>query len=262
MESFNNLVVNNGASMAGRCTCCHVCHTSLKTSRRHFAPCTTCPTIICQPCIEFTGDDWGEIVVNPTWSCPRCRGDCPCKRCKNKVSGGLRTSGDSFPRLTAIEKPRRKPKRKRTASRSPESMSMPNLKTRRTASPDSARPREEEDTVSSLVPPGASAEMRKIALLRHKNQQCIEYIARTEALLRLIRSEQVSICTQLETITANMDAASDSGSPSPADSPNDVDMAPDEPVPCDDVGISQPPLVMGETAVSTFPAAQPQMIAV
>lgn len=260
MESFNNLVVNNGASMAGRCTCCHVCHTSLKTSRRHFAPCTTCPTIICQPCIEFTGDDWGEIVVNPTWSCPRCRGDCPCKRCKNKVSGGLRTSGDSFPRLVSIEKPRRKPKRKRTASRSPESASLPNLKTRR-SSPDSSV-REEEDTASSLVPPGASAEMRKIALLRHKNEQCIEYIARTEALLRLIRSEQISICTQLENITANMDSASDGGSPSPTNSPDDVDMSPDEPMPCDDEGISQRHLVLDEATVSSFPTAQPQMIAV
>mmetsp|Transcript_13524 Transcript_13524/g.53618 ORF Transcript_13524/g.53618 Transcript_13524/m.53618 type:complete len:255 (+) Transcript_13524:145-909(+) len=254
MESFNNLVVNNGATMAGRCTCCHVCHTSLKTSRRHFAPCTTCPTIICQPCIEFTGDNWEEIVVNPTWSCPRCRGDCPCKRCKNKVSGGLRTSGDSFPRLVTIEKPRRKAKRKRTASRSPELSAR--VKARR-PSPDRSRRELEDD--SDIVPPGTTGEMRKLALLRHKNEQCIEYITRTEALLNLIRSEQLSIHTQLEAITANLESSSEASSPDSTDE-CDVEMAPSEPSPRGLQSMSTDSIGLDESVSFTSP--QPQMIAV
>merc|ERR1712000_203444 len=80
--------------MSTRCTCCHVCHTSLKTSKRSFFPCTKCPSIICRQCIEMTGQDWDEVNNLKKWDCPRCCGDCPCKRCRNKAVNGHSKSGD------------------------------------------------------------------------------------------------------------------------------------------------------------------------
>merc|ERR1712137_1093412 len=72
--------------MASRCTCCHICHTSVKTSRRTFFPCSSCPSIICRQCIEGNGEDWNEINESSCWDCPRCRDACPCKRCRNRVN--------------------------------------------------------------------------------------------------------------------------------------------------------------------------------
>ena len=257
MDSFSNLVSNSAASMTGRCTCCHVCHTSLKTSRRRFAPCTTCPTIICQQCIEFTGDDWDSIVVSPTWSCPRCRGDCPCKRCKNKVSGGnLRNSEESFPRLVTIEKPRRKPKRKRTTSRSP--IARP-AKARRMDMDMLAVP----STVASEEP--GSMELRRIERLRRKNEQCVEYISRTENLLNLIKSEQLSICEQIEALTKTVNekksaASGDGGLKPPSMSvPHtpETRALPDSQI----VPSSQPDAQLEDMDQESFPS-QPQLIAV
>ena len=44
--------------------------------------------------------------------------------------------------------------------------------------------------------------MNRITELRSKNQQCIEYILRTERLLALIRSEQDRIALEIDSITS------------------------------------------------------------
>ena len=67
-----------------RCTCCHVCHSSEKTSNRQFTPCTTCNSITCRPCLESLGEVWEEVIHSPTFSCPKCLRTCPCRRCACK----------------------------------------------------------------------------------------------------------------------------------------------------------------------------------
>merc|ERR1712137_1434763 len=83
-HSFLSVLDMSSPLAASRCTCCHICHTSLKTSRREFFPCSTCPTIICRQCVELAEQDWNQVINSDEWSCPRCCGDCPGKRKRDR----------------------------------------------------------------------------------------------------------------------------------------------------------------------------------
>merc|ERR1712137_1065959 len=138
-------------------------------------PCRECPSIICRQCIELTGQDWDQVRSLPDWSCPRCEGDCPCKRCRNKVANGKSQSPP-------------KNKRKRPA----------------TIREDNAYSPKSQKTSSRLFPskPEKSTETKgsRIKELINKNQQCLDYIVRTQRLLSLIKSEQGRLQTELDSI--------------------------------------------------------------
>jgi len=55
---------------------------------------------------------------------------------------------------------------------------------------------------SAITPVTKDDQMHRIVELRCKNQQCIEYILRTERLLALIRSEQDRIALELDSIAS------------------------------------------------------------
>lgn len=71
--------------------------------------------------------------------------------------------------------------------------------------------------------------MHRIVELRSKNQQCIEYILRTERLLALIRSEQDRIALELDSIASRnrSDDVNSAGSPTNESFVADNDIAQD-----------------------------------
>lgn len=176
------------SSSSSRCTCCHVCHTSLKTSRRSFFPCSDCPSIICRQCIELTGQDWDHVNSLKGWSCPRCCGDCPCKRCRNKV---VTTS-------TKSSSERKTYKRKRSPATIFEDNAFSPKKVQKTKSDSS--PLSEK---SSEIDTPTFDKDQRIMELFNKNKQCMDYITRTERLLSLIRSEQGRIQLELKSIASS-----------------------------------------------------------
>lgn len=184
---------------AQRCTCCHICHTSLKTSRRSFLPCTTCQSIVCQPCIELTGQDFSDISNQSSWSCPRCCGNCPCKRCRNKVS----KKSESLVFSSSVTSDKLRQKRKRTSSIIDESSFTPTkiAKSGHKLLTDAPSTKLSSST-SGSISTTKDDQMHRIVELRSKNQQCIEYILRTERLLALIRSEQDRIALELDSIAS------------------------------------------------------------
>lgn len=173
-----------------RCTCCHICHTSLKTSKRDFFPCSDCPTIICRQCVELTGQDWDHVNSLEDWSCPRCCGDCPCKRCRNKVNSSPPKSSEK----------RKLNKRKRAAATIFEDNGFATKvqKTERQTTPKKSLVMIPED------------KNQRIEELCNKNKQCLDYISRTERLLNLIRSEQGRIQEELESLSKKSTVKSDS----------------------------------------------------
>lgn len=185
--------------MSTRCTCCHVCHTSLKTSRRAFFPCSECPTIICRQCIEATGQDWEKVNSLKNWSCPRCCGDCPCKRCRNKV---VNVNGKSVEKKTS-NKRKRSPE---TVFEDNAFLSMKSQKIDATQSSPQPSSRSRNEVEVSAI-----NKDQRIMELYTKNKQCLDYITRTERLLTLIRSEQGRIQDELEFLTRN--SSSKSASP-------------------------------------------------
>lgn len=68
------------------CTCCHVCHVSMKQRPRPIAACSQCNTIICKLCLQdrWKSDQWEEACATSTWVCHKCLGSCVCKACKSK----------------------------------------------------------------------------------------------------------------------------------------------------------------------------------
>lgn len=69
----------------------------MKTSKREFFNCQTCTSVLCIQCVELhmknTFEEYNtklaedpEHAKKPLWSCLKCEGKCPCKRCKNRVS--------------------------------------------------------------------------------------------------------------------------------------------------------------------------------
>merc|ERR1712137_108336 len=168
-----------------RCTCCHICHTSLKTSKREFFPCSACPSIICRQCIELTDQDWNEIQALKDWTCPHCNGDCPCKRCKNKVNSV--TNGKPTEKKTTTLG-----KRRRSFDSICEDNAYLLVKTPRTVHSSSP--------VKIADLPEKDDKQSRIEELFSKNKQCLDYISRTERLLALIKDEQGRIQSELSCI--------------------------------------------------------------
>eukprot|EP00026_Physarum_polycephalum_P008675 Phypoly_transcript_08769.p1 GENE.Phypoly_transcript_08769~~Phypoly_transcript_08769.p1 ORF type:complete len:427 (+),score=60.23 Phypoly_transcript_08769:153-1283(+) len=77
---------HKGKQLKSRCTCCHVCRTSLKNYPRPHLDCTACNAVVCQPCIEFrlAGPSWEEASKEPNWLCPSCLNTCVCQRCTSR----------------------------------------------------------------------------------------------------------------------------------------------------------------------------------
>lgn len=68
------------------CTCCHVCHVSMKQRPRPVSSCSQCNTIICKLCLQdrWKTDQWEEACSSSAWVCHKCLGSCVCKACKSK----------------------------------------------------------------------------------------------------------------------------------------------------------------------------------
>lgn len=187
--------------MSQRCTCCHICHTSVKTSRRTFFPCSSCPSIICRQCIEGNGEDWDAINVSSCWDCPRCRDACPCKRCRNRVNSS--PSSKSCSPVKSVKRP------------------FDDLDSEEDSSPDRKKPKLESQVISGLglsnsaasrtevvtppnPPPQKKGPTSWVQELHSKNEQCLSYIDRTERLLQLVREEQSRIASELDALIPRM----------------------------------------------------------
>lgn len=227
-----------------RCTCCHICHTSVKTSRRNFIPCTTCQSIICQPCIELTGQNYDSILMLSTWSCPRCCNNCPCKRCRNKLSKKSDYSPTtSTSVILSSSQDKHRQKRRRTTSIIDESSYSPSKISKTSLKLDAPSTFNQSTVNKSTLKSSGDDQLNRITELRSKNQQCIEYILRTERLLALIRSEQDRIAEELSIITANCKekcSPSYQQSSNQYDNNNDIDYYSEESSDIDEYVIESP----------------------
>lgn len=79
------------------CTCCHVCHVSMKQRPRPTLACTQCNIIICKPCLQerWSTNQWIASPAN-NWVCHKCRGVCVCKGCRNRKQRASRKSAHRF----------------------------------------------------------------------------------------------------------------------------------------------------------------------
>lgn len=194
--------------MSNRCTCCHICHTSVKTSKRSFFPCSSCPSIICRQCVENMREDWELLGESSDWECPRCRDCCPCKRCRNKESNSDRVSSNKAIRRssTSPEQSRSKQKPKRFRSSSPSSESPPRKK-QKISNESMAYPEYlvafSQTNFSAPTKPAngnTSDSNTMVDRLQKKNEECLDYIGRTERLLQIIREEQDRISSELASL--------------------------------------------------------------
>lgn len=90
---------NPNGPKAHHCTCCHVCHVSMKQRPRPIAACSMCNTIICKLCLQdrWKTDQWDEACSQPSWVCHKCNGTCVCKSCKSKGSRGAASGTHDAP---------------------------------------------------------------------------------------------------------------------------------------------------------------------
>jgi len=73
--------------LKSRCTCCHVCRTSLRNYPRDHLDCTECNAVVCRQCFENRLDNitWEEgLAKKDDWICPACDGSCACARCASR----------------------------------------------------------------------------------------------------------------------------------------------------------------------------------
>jgi len=180
--------------MSQRCTCCHICHTSVKTSRRTFFPCSSCPSIICRQCIEGNGEDWETLNEASSWDCPRCRDACPCKRCRNRAnSSPSKSSSPGKPSKRPLED-------SDSESPEPKKAKIENQVISGLGLSNSALPRSPVE-VSLSDKSGPTSWVQE---LHNKNEQCLSYIDRTERLLQLVREEQSRIASELDALVPHM----------------------------------------------------------
>jgi len=80
------------------CSCCHVCHVSMKQRPRPIAACSNCNTIICKLCLQdrWKTDQWEEACSTSNWVCHKCRGICVCKACKSKGARNQQEKQDIY----------------------------------------------------------------------------------------------------------------------------------------------------------------------
>jgi len=66
----------------GRCSCCHICRSSLSRRPNEFKACSSCSYIFCRPCCtKKLGLEWDTLKSNHSWMCEVCMGRCLCSRC-------------------------------------------------------------------------------------------------------------------------------------------------------------------------------------
>lgn len=187
--------------MSNRCTCCHICHTSVKTSKRSFFPCSSCPSIVCRQCIESMNEDWETLGESCDWDCYRCRDCCPCKRCRNKESSNTIVDQSISRRASTSpeERPKKRPKRYRSSSPSDEA---PPKKKQKISNEDVAYPKflAELSTGFIAATPNKLPSDTIVNQLQRKNEECLDYIGRTERLLQIIREEQSRISSELASL--------------------------------------------------------------
>jgi len=196
--------------MASRCTCCHICHTSVKTSRRTFFPCSSCPSIICRQCIEGNGEEWDSLGMSEDWDCPRCRDACPCKRCKNRTGPSIHSkqnsrqnSPDQLGKRSNSSSPLSSPERKRRRAHDSQIISGLGLSNAAMATPSE---------LSAAIPTTTSPRKPTTLVeeLHNKSEQCLSYIGRTERLLELVREEQSRIAAELNALMSSEEGAHNS----------------------------------------------------
>lgn len=92
-------VRNPNSPKPHHCTCCHVCHVSMKQRPRPIAACAQCNTIICKLCLQdrWKNDQWDEACASAGWVCHKCVGTCVCKACKSKGARGPEKPGTPLP---------------------------------------------------------------------------------------------------------------------------------------------------------------------
>jgi hypothetical protein len=144
--------------------------------------------------MEAADFSWQETQTMD-WSCPRCQRNCPCKRCKNKTSSpvSLKPIGEKRERI--FENSSSNSPGLRDSSESvyfSDNEILPAIKRQKVfADPDQ--------------PGELPSQPNNFLELAAKNQLCLNYIVRTEKLLKMIRKEQQNISYRLEELTGQPD---------------------------------------------------------
>ena len=181
-------------------TFCHICHISSGTSRRKFANCTKCSAIVCKPCVENTGAYWSSVQRQRDWTCQKCLGTCPCKKC-------FQASGPAvFSDLRKRTRSEYDPKGSKNTPEPPSSPDEAEDEEINENSPVISSPPDDlcespkkqkiehiEDTEGEAEEEEEERDLSYIQELVAKNQQCLEYLARTTRLLEMIQREQKNI---------------------------------------------------------------------
>eukprot|EP01112_Ceratiomyxa_fruticulosa_P020537 TRINITY_DN7019_c0_g1_i1.p1 TRINITY_DN7019_c0_g1~~TRINITY_DN7019_c0_g1_i1.p1 ORF type:complete len:590 (-),score=135.17 TRINITY_DN7019_c0_g1_i1:61-1830(-) len=99
--------------MKSRCSCCHICRTSLKNYPRDAMPCSTCNAVVCKTCFrKRMNETWEDAQARKdTWICPICDRTCSCARClryANYTTNEASWNSSTRPISNAIVGPRRK----------------------------------------------------------------------------------------------------------------------------------------------------------
>jgi len=156
--------------LKSRCTCCHVCRTSLRNYPRDHLDCTECNAVVCRQCFENRLENitWIEgLARKDDWICPACDGSCVCARCTSRPLE-IRESRPSSPL-----------KRKYNSQN-------------------------EGDTTDTdcggIQSPSKSKILRKREELVLSEKQCEQFIVNIENLLRAMRKEKKDIQNKLNSL--------------------------------------------------------------
>lgn len=184
---------------------CHICNISSNTSRRKFAHCFKCPSIICKPCVENTGAYWSSVCRQRNWTCQKCLGTCACKKCytpvvvysdlrkrsRREYSDG-KSDSSSSPSDDCSE----------NSNDESESVDLSSTKKRKITEFD--KDAENEDITDLKTDQNDDGlDLDYVKELVAKNQQCIQYLTRTERLLALIRRQQKNIEQDIAKLAQN-----------------------------------------------------------
>lgn len=187
------------------CTCCHVCHVSMKQRPRQVLACKDCNTIICKVCLETRWKTSQWIDNCDSWLCLKCRGECPCKSCKGRKQGlhnpvsnkrdlsfmsdvsedEVKEAGEMFITPRVAKKVNVQPGRQPSV---PAGMNMNSLpKTQQ-----HQLPRDKIGLGMSLMDAGIPVHL-KVLELSEKKAYCEETIANVKGLLSILEEERAAL---------------------------------------------------------------------
>jgi len=155
--------------LKSRCTCCHVCRTSLRNYPRDHLDCTECNAVVCRQCFENRLDNitWEEgLAKKDDWICPACDGSCVCARCAS--------------RPLEIRESRPSPLLKRKISRERDYMD------------------EDDDSDPFRLTKAKISRKREELVVSEKH--CEQFICNIEALLRAMKKEKKDIQNKLNSL--------------------------------------------------------------